>query len=30
MNEQFTTPDNNQMIVAVYAVRISDDFIPKC
>ena len=30
MNEQFTTPDNNQMIVAVYAVRINDDFIPKC
>lgn len=30
MNEQFTAPDNNQMVVAVYAVRINDDFIPKC
>ena len=31
MNEQLSSPlDNNQMIVAVYSVRINDDFIPKC
>ena len=30
MQEPFPMPDNNQMIVAVYAVRIKDDFTPTC